>query len=437
METRANHVLIGFFTLAVLVGAFGFVWWFGGSSSSDRTSYRVVFEGSVAGLTRGSAVMFNGLTVGEVTDIRFSPSEPGKIYTKIAVDPGVPVRTDTKARLESQGLTGVSSVMLEGGRNDAPVLAAATAGDLPTIVAEPGGYASVIEGARRIMERADGILNQVQKVVETNTDPINQSIANVQKFTDALAKNSDGIDDFLAATGEMAKAVSAVAGPLQELTLDARAIVKAVDPQKVANIVGGAEKFAIELGAVGPKLGVVLDQAGDVTTNLISASDKLNTTLTGVQSVVAAVDPEKIRKVVDNATLFSETLARNGPSVDEIVADARELSDRLNKASVRVDGILQRADSLLGEGQNAGVFDEVREAAKSIRILSDNLDKRTASLSGDITKFTGTGLRDLSGLIANGRETLAGVDRVVRELERNPQRFLFGGGGVSDYSPRR
>ncbi len=161
------------------------------------------------------------------------------------------------------------------------------------------------------------------------------------------------------------------------------------------------------------------------------------TTLAGVQSVVAAVDPEKIRKVVDNATLFSETLARNGPSVDEIVSDARELSDRLNKASVRVDGILQRANSLLGEGQNAGVFDEVREAAKSIRALSDNLDKRTASLSGDITKFTGTGLRDLSGLIANGRETLAGVDRVVRELERNPQRFLFGGGGVSDYSPRR
>ncbi len=105
-----------------------------------------------------------------------------------------------------------------------------SAGDLPTIVAEPGGYASVLEGARKIMERADGILNQVQKVVETNTGPINQSIANVQKFTDALAKNSDGIDDFLAATGEMAKAVSAVAGPLQELTLEARQIVKAVDP---------------------------------------------------------------------------------------------------------------------------------------------------------------------------------------------------------------
>ena len=28
METRANYVLIGLFTLAVIVGAFGFVYWF-------------------------------------------------------------------------------------------------------------------------------------------------------------------------------------------------------------------------------------------------------------------------------------------------------------------------------------------------------------------------------------------------------------------------
>ena len=28
METRANYLLIGVFTLAVIFGAFGFVWWF-------------------------------------------------------------------------------------------------------------------------------------------------------------------------------------------------------------------------------------------------------------------------------------------------------------------------------------------------------------------------------------------------------------------------
>jgi phospholipid/cholesterol/gamma-HCH transport system substrate-binding protein len=119
--------------------------------------------------------------------------------------------------------------------------------------------------------------------------------------------------------------------------------------------------------------------------------------------------------------------------VDQIVANARDLSERLNKASVRIDGILARADSLLGEGQDSGVFDQVREAAKSIKTLADNLDKRTANLSND----TGQGLRDLSSLIANGKQTLSRVDRVVREIERNPKSFLFGGSRVPDYSPGR
>ena len=40
METRANYVLIGVFTLAVIVGAFGFVWWFErASDSGSRVSY--------------------------------------------------------------------------------------------------------------------------------------------------------------------------------------------------------------------------------------------------------------------------------------------------------------------------------------------------------------------------------------------------------------
>ena len=120
METRANHFLIGLFTLAVMFGGFGFVWWFSGKSdASNRTTYRVVFEGSVSGLVRGSTVLFNGLNVGEVTGIDFAPAEPGKIYSTIAVNQTVPVRADTKAQLEYQGLTGVASIMLQGGKADA------------------------------------------------------------------------------------------------------------------------------------------------------------------------------------------------------------------------------------------------------------------------------------------------------------------------------
>jgi phospholipid/cholesterol/gamma-HCH transport system substrate-binding protein len=346
------------------------------------------------------------------------------------------VRADTKAQLEYQGLTGVASVMLQGGKPDAPALVAAD-GAPPTIVAQPSAFQDIMEGARTIMSRADTVLAQVGRLVEENGAPLSASVANVQKFTEALASNAAGIESFLAATGTMAKAVSDVAGPLQQLTGDAQRIVKAVDPARISSIVESTQQFTAGLSEVTPKLGVVLDNATEVTGNLVTSSKSLNETLTGARTLIAAVDPQKISQIVDNATVFSETLKRNAPSVDEVVNDARELSDRLNKASVRIDGILARADTLLGEGQDSGVFDQVREAAKSIQTLSDNLDKRTALLSGDITKFTSSGLRDLSGLINSGRQTLSGVDRVVRDLERNPQRFIFGGGGVPEYAPRR
>ena len=70
METRANYVLIGLFTLAVIVGAFGFVYWFhhvGGTG--ERMTYRVMFQGPIGGLRSGAAVTFNGIRVGEVTDL--------------------------------------------------------------------------------------------------------------------------------------------------------------------------------------------------------------------------------------------------------------------------------------------------------------------------------------------------------------------------------
>ena len=77
METRANYALIGAFTLAVIVAAFGFVFWFsGGDKSQRRQPVRVVFSGSVSGLSKGSFVLFNGLRVGEVTDVGFVPDDP-------------------------------------------------------------------------------------------------------------------------------------------------------------------------------------------------------------------------------------------------------------------------------------------------------------------------------------------------------------------------
>src|SRR3974377_508617 len=116
METRAPFVLIGAFVLAAIVAVFGFIYWLNNTGGlGPRTTYHVQFEGSVPGLLVGAAVLFNGVRVGEITDLSLTSDDPRRINATSAVATSTPVRPDTKVGLEFQGLTGVPVIALEGG----------------------------------------------------------------------------------------------------------------------------------------------------------------------------------------------------------------------------------------------------------------------------------------------------------------------------------
>jgi hypothetical protein len=74
-------------------------------------------------LLTGAAVLFNGIRVGEVVDLQLNPDNPREVTAAIAVVAGTPVRTDTRAGLEFQGLTGVPVISLLGGDAGAAPLA--------------------------------------------------------------------------------------------------------------------------------------------------------------------------------------------------------------------------------------------------------------------------------------------------------------------------
>ncbi len=117
METRANYALVGLFTLGVIAAGFAFVYWFSGlGGQTKREQVRIVFTGTVTGLGRGSSVLFNGLRVGEVTDIRFNGDDPQRIYVTVDIDRTTPLRADTRARIEAQGLAGVVAIQMLGAR---------------------------------------------------------------------------------------------------------------------------------------------------------------------------------------------------------------------------------------------------------------------------------------------------------------------------------
>jgi phospholipid/cholesterol/gamma-HCH transport system substrate-binding protein len=191
METRAPYALIGAFVLAVIAAVFGFVYWLNNAGGlGQRTVYHVRFENSVSGLLTGAAVLFNGIRVGEVTGLSLSADDPRRVTATIAVAPSTPVRADTQAGLEFQGLTGVPVITLRGGSAGAPAQPGLV------LVADPSSGQSMTQAARAALQRVDAVLSE-------NATPLRETIGNINTFAGALARNSEKVDGIIAGLERM------------------------------------------------------------------------------------------------------------------------------------------------------------------------------------------------------------------------------------------
>src|SRR5216684_2926955 len=207
METRAPFVVVGAFVLAAIAAVFGFVYWLHNTGGlGPRATYHVQFDGSVPGLLVGAAVLFNGIRVGEVTDLGLAADSPRRVNATIAVSATTPVRSDTRVGLEFQGLTGVPVVALEGGK------LLVNSGEVPTLIAEPGAGQGVTQAARDALRKVDSVLAE-------NAEPLKNTIANLQIFSDGLARNTGKLDSIIAGLEKMTGGGAAA----QKITYDLRA----------------------------------------------------------------------------------------------------------------------------------------------------------------------------------------------------------------------
>jgi phospholipid/cholesterol/gamma-HCH transport system substrate-binding protein len=204
METRANFVLIGSFTLAVIAAAFGFVLWFQSlHTTKARSPLRIVFEGPAAGLRNGGSVNFNGIRIGEVISVKLD--NPRRVVALAMVENNAPVRKDTLVGLEFQGLTGVAAISLKGGEEAAPPVPLGEDG-IPMLTADPNALQDVTEAIR-------GTLQNINRIVSDNQEAVKSSLHNLEAFTSSLARNGEKIDELmLKVDGVVGKADSLMLG---------------------------------------------------------------------------------------------------------------------------------------------------------------------------------------------------------------------------------
>ena len=270
METRANYVLIGVFTLAVVFGVFGFVYWFQNiGGTGERAFYRVLFEGSVSGLRTGATVLFNGIRVGEVTDLKLNPERPLQVLASISIDKSVAVRKDTEVGLEFQGLTGIAALSLKGGDPSKPPLVGAKSNkdDPPLLTAPPGATQDVTQAAR-------DTLRKLQEFIEENQKAFHSTLDNLDKFTGTLARNSTHIDVTLESIEKFSSALARNSDRIDKIT------------EGLQNLTGGADGKSGEINEAARSFRTLTDNLDKRTADLAVGISKLTTTGTRTLNTV-------------------------------------------------------------------------------------------------------------------------------------------------------
>jgi len=218
METRANYIVIGAFTFTVAIAAvlFGL---FAARFASDSawTNYQVLFTESVIGLSSGSPVLYNGVNVGRVTELKLNPRDVRLVLATVEIDASVPIRADVVATIRLTGLTGTAAIQLRGGSPDSPLLESQNGGP-PRIQSEVSPFARLLDSSEGIVVTASQVVERLEKLFsEGNLERIESTLAATETLTAALADPDGDLRRLLASTAEAGDELPALARQFGEL----------------------------------------------------------------------------------------------------------------------------------------------------------------------------------------------------------------------------
>lgn len=294
METKANYVLIGAFTLIVSVFLLLFALWAAKySSEKSWREYAVVFNEPVTGLSEGSSVQYNGISVGTVEDLSLAPNDPRQVLARLRLEADVPIKVDTKAKMSQAGLTGSPFIQLTGGSPTSPALVEVDKRDVPVIQTEASALQNIADTANRLVERLDEVLS------EANVKRVAGTLENLETMTGAIADQRED---------------------LKLLVINARK---------------SSEQLEKTLSTTDRAINDIDREVVDKLPGLIA---KLDSTLTNLDSAAKGADGIVNENRAAISSFANDGLAQLGPTLSELralVRDLRRLSDRLEGSPAR------------------------------------------------------------------------------------------------------
>jgi phospholipid/cholesterol/gamma-HCH transport system substrate-binding protein len=214
METKANYLMIGGFVLGVIVLAFVFIFWMTNLAGGGK-HYYIVFNGSVAGLTTGANVGFNGIKVGDVQSLALDPQDARKVQVLISVSKDTPVRGNSRANIQSLGLTGGSGIQISAGTPDSPFLVATSETPIPVIQADPDLGQGLFDAAPAVMNNANALLTRLNDLVAENQESIHKTVTNIENVTTMLDQRKDEISQAISNFRDGSESFKNMSGKLE------------------------------------------------------------------------------------------------------------------------------------------------------------------------------------------------------------------------------
>lgn len=314
MATASQKYKLGVFLTAASALLVSTIIVFAGLSVTENMEeYYIFFEESVAGLELGAPVKLAGVNVGTVQSVRVNPENVEQIEVKLALEPDTPVKTDTQAYLNLQGITGLQYVELRDSTKDAPRL-------------EPGGTIPAGESMlAKFSGQADEMLAKVDQVLdnvlvltgEDNQQKIGAALTHVESMVKSIDKMSV----------ELAEVVIEINRLLKENRGPIKRTINSVDDvaDRVNDMVGSADLLLVELRKVvdGVRLAETVDGINDTNSMIqgVFADVELSRTIENVTVTLGAMqllleqltqmmgqNQEQLRATMYNMRLATESI---------------------------------------------------------------------------------------------------------------------------------
>lgn len=201
METRASYVTVGAFVMICLLGLIVAVLWLTGAQyrAESPIYWRTFFSGPVTGLGRGTIVRYNGIDVGNVTELAFDPADPRRVVATLQTIASLRLRSDSIASIESQGLTGASYVEIAGGAPESPVLTAQPGQEYPVIPSKPSPLQQLQQTGPEMVSRFNVVGERMSDLLnDDNRKSFSELLANLRNTTKVIDQHEEDIDAMLA-----------------------------------------------------------------------------------------------------------------------------------------------------------------------------------------------------------------------------------------------